>query len=776
MKLFLKHLFRSIEKRPAQPLILIFTLALALTISVLALSVEEALAEEAEIHQTEKYGSADLTVSLNGFSESRFMFTKRAEELLGERASVAGLYELPMLFDGGATAVFAAATDFREIGNVFSLHFTEYGKITGSTLEDTALISAELAKERELKVGDSITVTLLGGERTYRVGAISLYPFAADYDVLVDISGVIRLLGSDSPVISALGEDFRPCSTVYVDVAEGYSLDECREILSADTDFADNTFKNVTDAVKESSNTEIMSYVVDVSVLLTAILSAAVTFCCFYILSVERTEENSIFVAAGASPRLMNLMQYLEIGVYWAAGCAVGTGLIFPALWFADQITGLVYTSITPSFIGILKSGAFLLLAAFATVTLFILSRGSRPRLRGKMATWLYFIPPSSTLAIFAVAFSVGSKAMFAISIIAAVSVLATAFICIPKVICTVAGLLGKASDKRPGGGKKHSSAPLRYAIKNLFSVRHLHNFARLTALLTAITLCSAVVILAAHGFKRVSASIFSADIAVINATEGCHEAVSACKSAERVDKVLLDMAEKTDGVSIFAISVSDTAVLSELLPIEAAPEGNRAIVSSDQARLFSLKVGDPYTVIMDGESIELEVAEISDLGISAVIFDCEHFGIPSNMLAVKAAEGYSEQELLLELADVTASELAAIAPISSLLETRINVINVYLSAANLMLCAIVLFSLIGMLDNLSQSYRTRRQEFELYALCGMTRGDIRRMKSAEIAFASAFGILLGILCAAVCAIAINRAMIAYNFDMLKSCGKLFIR
>ena len=145
-------------------------------------------------------------------------------------------------------------------------------------------------------------------------------------------------------------------------------------------------------------------------------------------------------------------------------------------------------------------------------------------------------------------------------------------------------------------------------------------------------------------------------------------------------------------------------------------------------------------------------------------------------MLAVKAAEGYSEQELLLELADVTASELAAIAPISSLLETRINVINVYLSAANLMLCAIVLFSLIGMLDNLSQSYRTRRQEFELYALCGMTRGDIRRMKSAEIAFASAFGILLGILCAVVCAIAINRAMIAYNFDMLKSCGKLFIR
>ncbi len=774
MKLFFKHLTRSIAKRPIQPLILILTVSLAIAISSLALSVEEALVRETAAKQTEKYGSAELTVSLNGYSDSRFMFTRRAEELLGERVSVAGLYELPMLFDSGTTAIFAAATDFHEVGNVFSLRFTEYGEVAESTLADTALISQRLADERDLSVGDSFTAAILGSERTYTVEAISLYPFAADYDVLVDISGVIHLLGSNSLVISALGEEFRPCSTVYIDVAEGYTIEECKAILSTDPDFADNSFKSVADAVKESANTDTMSSIVDIAVLLTAILSAAVTFCCFYILSVERSEENAIFVAAGASPGIMSLMQYLEITVYWGIGCAIGTVLSFPFSGIANRIAKLDYAVISPSAVGMLKSGAFLLLAAYVTVTLFILSKRSKLKGRVAIAPWSYLPPVCITAALLVASFVVSGKPMFIVGILAVVCTLITAFFCVPKAVCLAAELLGGATDKHLGKNDGNFSAPLHYAVKNLFSVRHLHNFSRLTALLTAITLCASLVIFSAHGFKKVSANIFSADLAVINATESCHTAVLSCENAERVDKVMLGTATKPDGVSVYAISVSNTAVLSDLIDVSATPKGNKAVISTDQALLFSLEVGDPYTVTVDGRALELEIAEISAFGISAIVFDCEYFGIPSNMLAVKAADGCSEQELLLELTAVTASELAAITPVDDLLESRVSVVDVYLSAANLMLGAIVAFSLIGILDNLAQSYRTRRDEFELYSVCGMTQGSIRRMKAIEVALSAGFGILAGILCAIICALAINRAMIAYNFDMFISLSKLF--
>ena len=98
MRLFFKHFFRSILRRPLQPFILIFTLMLSVAVSVMALTIDDAFADETKAKQAAQYGTADITVTLNGTASSRFMFAQDAQKLLGDRAKVAGCYELPLFF------------------------------------------------------------------------------------------------------------------------------------------------------------------------------------------------------------------------------------------------------------------------------------------------------------------------------------------------------------------------------------------------------------------------------------------------------------------------------------------------------------------------------------------------------------------------------------------------------------------------------------------------------------------------------------------------------
>ena len=69
---------------------------------------------------------------------------------------------------------------------------------------------------------------------------------------------------------------------------------------------------------------------------------------------------------------------------------------------------------------------------------------------------------------------------------------------------------------------------------------------------------------------------------------------------------------------------------------------------------------------------------------------------------------------------------------------------------AILLLLVTVLFSVIGLSNNILHSYRERREEFMLYAISGMSPGQIRRMKLFEVTWVLGIGILVALLTAAV--------------------------
>ena len=154
MKLFFKHLLKSIRRKPMQPVVLIVTLAIAVGVSIMSFGLSKSFEEERFSADEARYGCADITVSLNGTSKSRFMFTDEIQALLGERASVAGVYELPMLAGEEKALSFAAAVDFFEIENIFAFSFTEYGEVKKAEISEIAFISSDFSEKHGLSVGD----------------------------------------------------------------------------------------------------------------------------------------------------------------------------------------------------------------------------------------------------------------------------------------------------------------------------------------------------------------------------------------------------------------------------------------------------------------------------------------------------------------------------------------------------------------------------------------------------------------------------------------------
>ncbi len=770
MTLFLKHLLMSIRKRPLQPVILVLTLVLSMLSSVVSFGLQRSLILEGECEQAQRYGRADMTVTLNGESRSRFMFAAEAEELLGGRAEVAGAYELLMLTEGDGEMLLGVAVDFHEVEDVFPLSFIEHGDIYESELADTALISYDLASRRGLSLGDTLTVDTFGAKKTYVVGAISDKQFMASYDVMVDVGGVMRLVASDSLIAAALGDSFKPSGTLYIDVKDGYTLSECEELLKTRESFREKTFTDVQDAVVRERNSSNLNLIIDVAILLSAALSAAVTFCCLYILAAERSGENDVFIAAGARPWQMNAIQYVEVAIYWLVGALLGTAAAYPLFGVILDAVGFEYAPRALGSAETLKGAGLLLLSSLLTVTVFVVGSSSRRRGKATHASVRYAIGSSiATACLVLLLFTAPPTWRMVVGVLTMFMLLLMLFTVTPPVMKWVLSLVDKGLQKR---GRADFS--LSYAIKNLYSVKVLHNFSRLSALLVAIVMSTAFIIGCAEGNIKASKRFIDGEFAILNATDRCKSELLSCESAESIEGVMLDTFTFDNDFTFSALSLTDKSTLSDNVTVDRLPTGNEAVVTRDLATAFSLEVGDTFSVELGAERLELVIIEITPGPVAFVLFDCESFGMRHNLLIASAKEGVDSDVLLSELTERTALELAAVVSTEELFDSKIRSMSVYLNVGYLLLGVTVIFSLTGIIDNLYQCYEARREEFCLYSYAGMSKKSIGRMKRREVLISLAFGLVLGCAASLLMDLAIDMATSQYGYDATANFFALF--
>jgi ABC-type antimicrobial peptide transport system permease subunit len=755
-----------------QPLILILTVALSVTFTASALTLRDAISEESEANIEAQYGSSDLVVGQGSGSDSRFMLSERANSLLGERGVSVGVFNTVLSLSDRGGSVFAVATDFYTVGDAFDISFSEYLGINEDSLSDSVLISRSLSERLGLSLGGVLEADIFGVSRSFTVSGISEARYLGKYDVMLDIRAVMRVLSQSSAFISAMGDDFLPSTTLYIDLAEGVTVGECISLLSADRDFSGKSYTDV-DGIRNSSLiTDTLDFVISVSVALIVLVSAAVTFACFYILSLKRTDENESFTLAGARPLIMNSMQYGEILLYWLVGTPLGILLSVPASHLFGRAVGLSYATpaLTPS--GGVISALVMLLSVLLTATVFILTRGIRRREMplGKMS--LAALVLSSILLV--LTFVLVGEARLTVGILSVLSLILLLLLSAPIITKRISALISAALSRgAEADGRGVKSAPIYYGLKNYLSVKVLHNTTRLAALLVVALISTGALVLASEGFMQLGEEMLDGDYAVLSPTERAYGKLSESENGS-VMRVYQQSATYGEGKTLTVLSADSLEAFNPVLEVESLPGGSGTVISSTCSEQLSLDVGDEMTVMLGGVPLVLTVEAVADMGIPAAIIDSEHFGIGYNMLLVKA-DGGRRDAMLSELSTVAAGEMSAVVPTAELVKSHTVLLEIYISAAYVLLLALIVFATIGLADNLSESYRQRRSDFELFRLAGASSRAIAATKLTEVLLSLLLGAFVGILFSLPTLLSLNEAAHSLNFDLFLAIEKLFL-
>lgn len=743
MKLFFKHLSCSIKKRPLQPFIMVLTIMLAVIVCVLSLSINEFASKEVNGEQKTMYGNADVTVGINSSNQSRFMFTRTAKEILGDTASVSGAYELPVFTGFGKNVRFAVAVDFSEINQTFSFEFSEYREIYQADVNSVALVTREFAKKENLKLGDSFTATVLGYEKEYTVYAISELPFINNYELMVGINGVMRLLYNDSLLVSALGDEFKPCSTVYISFYDDANIQDGINKLKEHREFSNKTFTVVTDTVKNASSSESLLLSVYVIIAMAVCLCVAVVFCCFYILSYQRANENAVFKSVGATPWRLNLITYAEIIAYWFVGSLFAVALSYPLVLMVFSKVGFRF--ITPFFSvsSAIIGCAIILACSLLTAIAFTISERVKKRAVRtaglSLTTFILFV------VFFILLFVVPKVYAFTISMIAEILFLLFMFTFLPNFFKTTTSLIDRWATARAIAQKQKNIARL-YAFKNAQKVSVLQNTARLWVLLLIIVLSVSTSLISAETILADNRVFIKGDYIVSNATERCAEKIESVDGVDGAYSLYMVTGEMEKNRTVFMFSSNHVQAFDNLVALPALPQGNQAYISLGYAKMMEITAGDKLSVTVGKDDIELEICGVLQTTVNLIVFNSEHFNFPYNAVTVVGKAGGDLQKLYSDLSSALALEMTTVISLNDYTKHKIATSEVYLNCAYVLLPFVLSFAIIGILDNLLESYRSRKEEFELFVSAGMSKGQVRKMIFYEILYLFAFGLTVGVV------------------------------
>ena len=767
MKLFFKHLLRGIQKRPLQPIIIILTISLSILVSICAFTVKSSVADEINASIDAKYGSSDLVVQLNSNSKSRFMLDSEAEKILGGDAKCAGTYELVLSLDDDT--VFAKAVDFYKIGALFDFHFTEYSEIKENELSSSLAITEKLARTHGVKLNDKIELEIFGKRAEYRVCAISKSPFFDNSDIMVDISGVMEILASESLFVSIL-DNIKPYSTVYIDVAEDTKTEEIISRLRESEMFSDKTVVEVSQSVNSGIVEVSLPLIINLSIILCCFLCAVVVFNSIFILSKQRIEENDSFIAAGTRKKTLNLLQYSEIFIYWLIGTPIGIFASLPTLLLAEKYLAFKYASHSLTAENAIYAALLTLAVSLLTVTVFVLSRGEAKK-APKMG-----IPTIVLASVISLTRTVSlashGRARIVFGILTVLLLLGFVFLATPCLISKLLELIFKATERK-NRTSKIRFASLHYALKSIKNIAVLKNTSRFIASLVLVVLSVSALVGAAHGNLNATREFFDGDFIVLNATERCYDEIKDLESAESVSRVYQSRATYESGYLTLITSTDNKNAFGKSFEIKELPKGNEAILSKTDATALNVGVGDEFTVNIEGVSEKLLVKDIVDTGTVAVIIDSTHFSLPPNMLLVKAKDGH-ESELLAALTLASSNELATVISAEELRADKIESNTSLLRCATMLLLIIAVYSLLGIFNNLFESYRARREELMLYHYAGISKSQIAKMILCELGAVFLFGVTLGLVATFACVLAMNQAFSPLNFEVISYLKFLF--
>ncbi|MBQ3041490.1 MAG: ABC transporter permease [Clostridia bacterium] len=772
MRLFFRHLSRSVRKRPLQPIIITVTIVLTIMALVASFGIKNSISEELRLGEESRVGNADFSITATADSKSRFMTAEYVESVLGDGATAVGLYELMFVY-GDSEVVMGEAVDFFKAEKIYDFSFLEYEDIHEENLKTTIVITQDLAKKHSLSVGDTLPLTIFGEKIEYRVSAINEKPLFYSCDAMLDIRSVMDIISRKSLFFSALDKDFLPTNSIYVSLDEGMDVDECVEIIRNDPTFEGADVYRVSRMNESKFVTVVLPIILNICIFLVMICGGSIIFSCFYVLSRKRKEENEAFYLAGAKKSMLDFMQIAEVVIYWLVGTPIGLLLSIPMLALMQKYLDFHYATINMT----LKSAAFsvglMLLTAVVTVLLFILIKNGNKKAAKTSKIVLIIISSITAISVLTTLISFGNLRLPSGLTTMVLMMVCLIFVSVPLFLSLVS-LTIKRIEKKQKAGKKIKSICLYYALKNAHRVKILGNMVRLVSVLISICTCAILIIGATNGHIKSTAHFFEGDYLVTNANDSCYERLIKSEHKESVYKVFKGSCEYENGFSTMLLSSDSKNAFPKDWEIEKMPEGNQVILSSTDAKMLSAKKGDKITLtIMDMDPAEFEVIDVVTMGTMAIVFDYEHFDLPPSLIMVNANNG-EEKELLADITTVAAEEMMTIIEVENFQKHSIERNICLLKCANMLVFIVIFFSLTGFINNLYESYRSRKDEFDLFSYAGMSKKERVKTILWELFLMLFVGCLLGTLASLIITPSLERGLNQIHFELFGYFGYWF--
>lgn len=779
MRLFLKHILRSIKKAPLQPLLIVLTLTLAVASVITAVRMSRAVIEENEYKKDGIDSSCDIMVRLSPSDSMRILFKEDAQKIIGNDGTVLGEFHLTALTNkkNEKVPVNIIATELPAIHEFYALSLTEDTLIPEQELNRSVILSETAASSLGLAIGDTLSIDLLNHHFDFKVVAIAKpNGVLRNSEAMIHIGAVTKALADANPAIATIADTIAPFTQLKIKINNAEEIDRYVALLKESEEFQGKSIKKIDDAVFRDFDYSSMMAMIAVLVCAAIILliSAIIITTSLDLLSKTRRTDMGLFMLAGAYSKTLNRILYLECLIYSVAAAIFGFLLSIPLLEGLNRI--FEFTDLTLSFsptdliVAIVAAPVTVLtvaaISARKTASLTVSERliGVHEGQQSTPSRKIYLIFLGISVLSLIPALFVPANLRFPFGFTSALFFVFFAFAFTPHFSVALAKFLAKLLERK----RTPLPSPL-IAQKNMMVSYPMKHTARLLTLLITLGLTGFIMIQTLTSQILLISNPIYAEYVAIGADKKSDAIAEQSPDVHDSFRFFISINVSTEYNSpLVLLSISDDtpdAVNSHFKP-KRLPKNDEIVLSSGLATLTEKEIGDSVTLNYDGKPYVFRVIDIIRTGINVAFIDTSTLGEKNDLLCIRA-DFPQDSEQFATLSEQMNLRGAYLALSHDIFSPVLHSIISFLNMASCVFLIAFFTMIIGIVNVLFSSYISRKREKEVYYTVGMTTRQIRRVGMMEFLSCLLIAVILVPIFTAVLLFLLDFSLISFGFDLI---------
>ena len=760
MKIILNHTLRSIRGNIGQAIVIFLTILIATMLIFVALSLGDIFYNFQYETQARLAQDSDITIQDGLFSSSKLKEFKDANadriEYIDEYLIMTGLiYADQNTNDVYSTVLELEATDLETFiaRHKDALYISEGVNADSNYPYPGIWISEDLAKENGYKIGTAVNlyVTLYGRYETFSVTYIfktrGVFANSTTHIAFVDFSS-----------IGASGID----NIAYIKLKDG--VDKVQLMTDLETYMANPelTIKSAIDYDYINDLTTNNTRLLAIALVFVIVLVIFILYSSYVVIAKKRANELIVFKSAGATPSQTLGILLLESLIYGIFGGLIGIIL-------ARFIMQIIFITIIPSFIGIIKFTFTQYLYAFLAATGISILSALVPMLRLvknsvkalnadthrvlKKKNLLFLIPPVGGLVVCLTLLILGNPNKVILTIFLVLSAVIVLVLISPYIMALVSMLF------------KHSKGSSNIASYSIKRNQNAISIATVIAVIMTFTFLVINIVNTIIGAMNPYINRFKADFVVqtVSASTNMSEINEEINNTFGVDssyefkyeeyKMLIK--EKETNYFVYGVDSADSLNNIFTLTKEEKDAFNldptSCIVSYDLLNRLNLSLHDTITLTIKGIKYSYKIIAIDPSITSTdrmIYINNNYTNIPlsNSMILINTNKDVPNKELYIELRNNLASSNCYILKYSDYANAVTRGLSEVGEIMHILQAIVIIVSILGVFNLTLSLNLSRAREKGIYKSTGMDTAKYTVLLIAEGFVISLTAAILGLI------------------------------